>query len=459
MSFPRVFWRMAPLLVCLPALSIAASVAAQERIGELMREPIGYTSVADAFEEDDLLDLNVHLGFRRSVASGSIEREVVDQASQDGRTSRHFIEVARHEHVRNELLLQLDVGLFHDLMAFVRLPLVLGDDRELRPPSGRACTRSNTHENCEALLESLPDGTEIPLFALSQPLSAKRRSGLPRVDLGLVWGVINQYRTRHLATWVLIAETSIDTGAVITPCTTGGDCDPGVSTGTAKLGLESRWSYRYRYLEPFAGIGHTFQWVTGAKPLYYPVGELSGAVDPDPPTRTAGTLGVAIIPWEDRGRYQRFEIDLQTRAALISSGRAASPLFDALGTSENPYLTALNYDRLAGTGRERPVPFTGLTNVDAHADLAFDAELVMQAARYVRFALGVGFSYLTPHLITGAPACSPDVNAAPGDPRIGTCEQGILNPNHRPVIDAPGQRFRLDGELTVRLSAAATGQF
>lgn len=459
MSLPRVVWRTAPLLVWLSALLLAASGTAQERLGQLMREPIGYTSVADAFEEDDPIDVNVHLGFRRSFASGSIKREVTDEASQDGRTSRHFIEVARHEHVRNELLLQLDVGIYHDLMAFVRLPLVLGDDRELRPPSGRACARNNTFDNCEALLEPLPDGTEMPLFALSQPLVAKRRSGLPIVDLGVAWGVINQYRSPHLATWVLIAQTSIDTGEVINPCTTG-DCDPGVSPGTAKLALESRWSYRYRYLEPFAGIGHTFQWVTGAEPLYYPAGEFAGAVDPDPPSRTEGRLGVAVIPWEDRGRYQRFEIDFEAAAAMISSGRDASPLFDALGTSDNPHLEALNFDRVGGSGREpSPVPFTGLTNVEAHADLAFDAALVMQAARYVRFALGVGFSYLTPHLITGAPACNADVSAAPDDPRIGSCEQGILNPNYRPAIDAPGKRFRLDGQLTMRLSATATGQF
>jgi hypothetical protein len=451
---------MAPLWASLPVLLLSGGAAAEEASSPLMREPIGYTSVADAFEEGDPFDANVHLGFRRSWSSGSIQREIIDIASQDGRSSRHFIEVANHEQIRNELLLQLDIGLYHDLMAYVRFPLVLGDDRELQPLSGRACVGNSPHDNCRALLEPQRTGEDLPLFALPRPLRAQRRSGLPRVDVGLAWGVINQHRQPHLATWVLIAEGSIDTGDVINPCIDDA-CNPGLTSGTAFFKLESRWSYRYRAFEPFFGISHRFQWVTGAKELYFPAGDLPGAVNPDPPQRSEATLGVALIPWEDRRRFQRFEIDVSGTAAVNTAGRTVSPLFDALGTSENQQLTAPNYARVYdGTGRvPPPVPFTGLTNVEAHADLGLDLQVVMQAARYVRFALGTGFSYLTPHLITGAQACNPDVERIPGDTRAGPCERGILNPNYRPAIDAPGKRFRLDGQLTLRLSAAAVGQF
>jgi hypothetical protein len=461
MSSPRVLRRTAPLTASLAALMLAGAAAAQEPGGALMSEPIGYTEVADAFEEGDVLDVNVHLGFRRSVASGTIAREVIDESSEDGRSRRHFIDVAEHEHVRNELVFQLDVGIYRDLMLFVRVPVVLGDDRELSAPSGDRCPLGSTLESCLALEEPVPAGADPRLFDLSRTLRSGRRSGVPSVDLGVAWGVINQYRKRHLASWVLLLETSIDTGEVVHACV-GSDCEPGVSTGTAKLKLESRWSYRYRYLEPFAGIAHTFQWVTGGEKLYEPAGDLAGAVDPEPPSRSAATLGVAIIPWEDRGRFQRFEVDLKSEASLISSGRDASPLFDALGDSSNPHLTAANYDRVPSDVGPTPVvvDFNGLTNVEAHAELAFDAELVMQAARYVRFALGLGFSYLTPHLLTGAPACNTGVEPmGPNDTRIGGCEDGILNPLYRPAIDAPGQRFRLHDQLTFRLMAAAIGQF
>jgi hypothetical protein len=420
-----------------------------------MTEPIGYADVADAFDEGDVLDANVHLAFRRWVASGTIQREVIDESSEDGRSSRHFVDVAEYEHVRNELVFQLDLGLYHDLMLFVRMPVVLGDERELTAADER-CTTGNASPGCRALLEPQPDGSNEPLFDLSGTLPSGKRSGLPNVDLGLAWGVINQYRQSHLANWVLLLETSIDTGQVVKACI-GGGCEPGISSGTAKLKLESRWSYRYRYLEPFAGIAHTWQWITGGEKLYNPSGDLAGAVDPDPPSRTDATLGVAVIPWEDRGRFQRFEIDIRGGAGLVSSGRDVSPLFDALGDSPNAHLTADNYERLEPNAQV--VPFTGPTSVEGYAALSLDTELVMRAARYVRFALGLGFAYVTPHLITGAPACNTEVEAGASDTRMGSCGPNVFNPQHRPAIDTPGRRFRLDGELTVRLLAAAVGQF
>jgi hypothetical protein len=461
MKAARVLGRRAPLVASLAALLPAGPALAQQSAGALMSEPIGYTAVADAFEEGDVLDVNVQLGFRRSFASASIMREETDESSEDGRSRRHFTEVAEYEHVRNELVFQLDVGIYRDLMVFVRLPVVLGDDRELSAPGDAHCAAGSMLESCRALEEPVDAGVDPRLFDLSRTLASGQRSGLPRVDVGIAWGVINQYRDRHLANWVLLLQSSIDTSEVMRACV-GSDCEPGVSTGTALLKFESRWSYRYRYLEPFAGIAHTLQWVTGAEKLYEPAGELAGAVDPDPPSRTDARIGVAIIPWEDRGRFQRFEVDLAASASAISSGRDMSPMFDALGDSDNPHLTEPNYDRLPSVTGPLPVevPFTGLTNVEAHAELAFDAEVVMQAARYVRFSLGLGLSYLTPHLLTGAAACNTSVDpSGPSDARAGSCAQGIFNPLYRPAIDAPGRRFRLEEYIAVRLLASAIGQF
>src|SRR5688572_6395311 len=128
----RVLRRIAPLVATLAAPPLADSAMAQERAAELMSEPIGYTAVADAFDGGDLFDANVHLGFRRSVAAGTIQREQIGESSEDGRSSRHYVAVAEHEHVRNELVFQLDLGIYHDLMLYVRIPVVLGDDRELQ---------------------------------------------------------------------------------------------------------------------------------------------------------------------------------------------------------------------------------------------------------------------------------------------------------------------------------------
>jgi hypothetical protein len=255
----------------------------------------------------------------------------------------------------------------------------------------------------------------------------------------------------HLATWVLIMDFSADTGAVMQPCLDGQSCEPGISRGTTRFKLESRWSYRYRYIEPFIGVSHTFEWVSAGESVFHPGGSAAGVVDEGPPSVSEGTLGAAVIPWEDRVRHQRFEVDVHGTAALTTAGRDFSPLFDALGKSDSAYLTTSNS---SASGR---VPFGGATSVEAHARLGLETRVVMQAARYVRFALGFGLAYVTPHLITGAPACAGETAVV--DSGTGLCDTGLANPVYRAAIDAPGKRFRLASEVALRLQIAATAQF
>jgi len=426
-----------------------------------MAQPTGYTDVADGFDTRNTLDIDVRLGFRRSNSDGSIAREVVDSTSKNGRSTRHFVQVGTYETVRSELLAGLEVGLYRDLMLMLHMPIVLAEQRSLRPLSGMACGSGASTPGCAALLEAVPGtagNTVLPLIALDQRLPSATRSGIPHIDLGIAWGVTNQFRTRHLPTWVLIVDTSINTGSVMRPCLDGmSGCKPGVSEGTARLGLESRWSYRFRHAEPFIGIGQDFTWVSGGGAVFEPAGPLPGVADAGPPWVTEATIGTALIPWEDRGRFQRFEFDVSATAALISAGRSFTPLFDALGTSANPYLTIPNYSRLSEP--QQLVPFTGLTQTFAHARLGMSLEVVMQAARYVRFAIGMGLDHITPHLITGAAPCNTEAQLARGDSPAGNCAKGIVNPVYRPTIDAPGKRFLLDGELSWQLQGTATAQF
>jgi hypothetical protein len=447
---------LACVLACL-LTGVARTASADDAKGTLMAQPIGYTDVADAFEEDDPFDVDVHLGYVRESSSGTIRREVVDQNSQDGRTSAHLVDVATHELVRNELLLGLDVGVYHDVMLFMSMPIVLGEDSELRPP-GSGCQASATTPACQALLEPIPGGMRSPLFELERPLSSARRSGLRSIDFGAAWAITNQYRVSHLPTWVLRMTAQISTGRPMHACLDGQGCDPGIGRGTASVGIESRWSYRYRMVEPFLGISHTYEWVSDGDAEFYPKGKFAGIVDPGPPAITQLTAGTGVFPWEDRARQQRFEIDVQGQAALVSAGRDYTPLFDALGASGNPQLREPNYEQFGG-GTRQPIAFTGITSVEAHARLGLSTWLVMQAARYVRFALGFGVSGLTSHLITGALPCNTAVSIEDGDPRQGQCPDGVANPAYRPSIDVPGRRFRLADALSLQLSAMATGQF
>ncbi|HEX7481388.1 MAG TPA: hypothetical protein VF331_26530 [Polyangiales bacterium] len=443
--------------------AFAAAVRAQDAPPYLLAQPAQYTNVIDAFEDHDPVDFNVHLGFTRSMRHGVLQRERATPANS-GAGVPTLTDIANTTQIINALELGLDAGLYKDLMVYGRLPLVLSDSRQLDWPDWATCTSGACPARARdtALLTDTPPGGGMParLFGGDLPFRSKTRSGVPHIDLGLAWGITNQYRDSHLPTWVIMLEGRVGAGSVMKPCADGASCDPGISRGTARLKLESRWSYRFRYVEPYMGVSYAYEIATSAADRFSPHGALAGYVDATPPSVTEVTIGAEFVPWEHRGRFQRFAIDALARAGYVSAGRDYSVLFDALGSSQNPYLTTPNNERLIGDPSNLDVRFSGngLTNVDAHARLALEAALAMQAARYVRFRLGLGFAYTEPHLLTDAQACNTAVQARSGDVRA--CSGGGLwNPLYRSVIDTAGRRFRLASELALDLFASATAQF
>ena len=444
-------------VLCATALGATGPRARAQDDTALLAEPTRYTDVIDAFDAEDPFDFDLSLEFRRAVTKSTVQRE--HARVEDGELRTGFVDVAESQRETNGLVVGAAVGLYRDVMLFGRLPLVLNDARDLRASDGADCSEDAT-DGCVALEAQVagqaPDDPDRRLFQLDPTVSSARRSGIPSFDLGIAWAPLNQYRSSHVPTWMLRAETSIGTGDVMKPCVKGGGCGGGVSRGTLGLELASRWSYRHRHVEPYAGVSYAWEWATAADGRFSPVPDLP---QHDPPRVAETTLGAAWIPWEDRGRFQRFAVDGRARAAWVSRGQDYTPLFDALGASSHPSLTAPNYDRLEATPERREVAFRGLTRVDAYARFAFETAVTMRAARYVGFRLGAAVRHALPHLITGAGACNPDVDPGGDSARAGSCTDGVINPVHRPTIDLPGRRFRLDGETTVELSAAATAMF
>lgn len=415
-------------------LSGLGGAAARADDSHLLAEPTEYTSVLDAFDADALLDVSVGLSFRRTQDNSTVERE---RSHANDTIAGRTLPVAVSRQVTTSLALELGVGLWHDLMLYGRVPLVLSDTRALHMPSGVAPADVN-----QALLGGAGEAN-TPLF--SPGFKSATRSGVPDLELGVAWGIVNQYRTPYLPTWVVLFETRFGVGKPLKPCADAGGCDTGINRGTAALTLESRWSYRTSWLEPYLGLRWTAEFATGASEAFTPHGDQPGYVDATPPSVRELTVGSSFVAWEDRGRYQRLSIDVRGRAAYVSAGRDYSVLYDALGSSHNPQLTAA-YMSSAGN-----VQFNGLTHVASYARLGAELAVVTQAARYVRFRLGVAFAHATPHVLTDTAAC-----LAGGD---GSCINGRANALYRPVIDLPGQRFLITGNLTYDLFATATGEF
>jgi hypothetical protein len=241
-----------------------------------------------------------------------------------------------------------------------------------------------------------------------------------------------------------------------------------VSEGTHALSVETRMSRRFRYAEPYGGAGFTAQFRGRAASAFAPGGTLPGYRHVNPPLVADVVAGLALIPWEHRGRHQRLTLDMRLHAAWVGAGRDYSPLFDALGASSEPTLVnpscegapANSLDCTGDPAGLRLVPFTGLTDVQAHGRIGGRVAVELQVARFVRFGFGGALRYTTPHQITGTERCN--TQASPrdaSDPRIAGCSEGIVDPHHRVLIDAPGQRFSLDGQWQVDLHANMRAQF
>jgi hypothetical protein len=400
----------------------------------LLAQPTAYTDVLDAFDGAELPDISVSLLYRRTHSSLNIAREQIDE---DARTAGAFRKVARGTQTVHALSLELAAGVFRDLMVWARLPLVLSDKRALSRAPG---ADGPTSEPVDASLTEEQAASAESLFR--HDARSATRSGIPGLDLGIAWGITNQYKTAYLPTWVVMFESRLGFGEVLRPCLTD-TCTAGVSRGTLAVALDSRWSYRYGWIEPYLGLHYGLEWATTARPRFVPDG-LPDELDTSMPSNTELTLGAALMAWEDRARFQRLSVDVRGQVAWVSAGRDYSPLFDVLGASSSPQL---------GAAESGPplAPFYGLTQVDAHAQFRAELALTAQAARYVQFRAGFSLMHMTRHLLTGAPQCA--------DGTSGACGDGRVNPLYRAAIDLPGQRFMMLGNVGYDLFASATGQF
>ncbi len=430
----RGFRLMRSAVAALALVALSASAEAQEPL-RLMNEPIAYTDVIDAFDDGDMFDLNVHVGFRRSRVAGTIQREgSTDPAVLgSGRGSDNFNDIGDWEHTRNILDLGVDVGIYKDLMLFARLPLVLRDQRRILTPSGTTADEVNRLLR-EPNMDPADPMTDPQLYQM--PFESPTRSGLDRLEFGLAFNLLNQARDRHHPTWMMKLSLDLGVGNQINACENEGlqrdpatglpldpavpvECDPGLTDGTHAFVFASRLSKRYAHLSVYSGLHFRFSWPGRAESEFTPGGGLAGYQNPRPPIEGGLALGISVIPWENRASWQRFSIDFRVDGTYVSEGRAYSPLYDALGSSQHPYLTELNYEGIPnGSAVLRPVGFNGLTDTQAHGVLAGTVAVEMQAAKYVRFRIGTTVSYTTSHLLTYTDACNPNADpSGPDDPR------------------------------------------
>jgi hypothetical protein len=441
----------------------------------LMAEPGEVVDVVDAFDSknNDPFDMNLSLGFHQSWESAKIRRESTLQAAGgsqyqtgDGSFVHDIENIATYKHTTSVLNLRADVGLYHDLGLFFRVPFTIADDRSLEDLDGSSAAVNATDGSSR--IADPANGQ--PLFSV--PFKSPTRSGVDYVAAGLRWSIFNQHRDSSKPTWTIELEGRFGVGEPMHACNASpgpindpkeiaalqaagvssvpnnrpscannldpnqavpgaaGDpswyrnpnstrSGPGISRGTNAVRFSTLTSYRYRYVEPYGGFWFMAEFQKSGTDIG-DFGDLQGVIDNHMPLRGGLSGGVMIHPWENREQFQRFTVDLRFNGSYVSQGRDYSPLFDALGTSTAPSLIAPNPGRYVGAkdasgnaisvgDYSRQVLFTGVTDVEAYGVFGGSIGLIIQAAQYVRFNLGAGLTYQMQHALSASDACNPNV--------------------------------------------------
>jgi len=125
--------RSGGLAFLVPLLALPQVARADEplRGGEprLLAEPGEVTDVIDAFDGDDAFDLHLTLGYQYTFKTSNIRRELSFNPNLDPNTAPGFTTadapVAKYEENTSRLNTRIDVGVYHDLAIYARMPIIL----------------------------------------------------------------------------------------------------------------------------------------------------------------------------------------------------------------------------------------------------------------------------------------------------------------------------------------------
>ena len=362
--------RAAALLALVSCAVTASQVArADEPVKtsepRILSEPGEVTDVVDAFDGDDVFDLHLTLGYQYTSKHSNIRREsFINTASNPGLSSGGFINsnmnVAAYSESTSRLNTRADIGLYHDIALYLRMPIILSDSRSLDDLNGSAGQQG-------VVLQGAPG--EGPLFSL--PFKSPQRSGIDYLAIGADLDIMNQARDRTKPTWMFGFEGRFSLGEPMHACNANpapgqvqcpypsdvnqdgaagnyatpdndnvegqfsGGRSPGVSRGTNALEGHTFISKRIKYIEPYGGFRALFEFQQDRSD--FGATDLQGSLVNHPPLQGWMIMGIQVIPWEQREQFQRVTFDARFTGAYRSEGRDYSELFDALGTSSVAY--------------------------------------------------------------------------------------------------------------------------
>jgi hypothetical protein len=466
----------------------------------VMMESGEVTNVIDAFDDGDLFDLNLSLGFEYSSKSARVRREtaIAEPGLSSGGFTSGLMNVGTYSQTISRLVPRIDIGIYKDFALHVSLPILLNNSQKLSPVDG-------SDAKAGVVLQGAP-GEQL----FDPNFQSPDRSGLEHIEVGLDLDLLNQHRDWTKPTWNFGISGRFSVGTPMHACNpkpnsgevscadpgdvnrngqsdgkldgaSVGERQAGVTRGTAALEGHTILSKRIKYVEPYGGFAALFE--LQQKSSDYGLTDLDASLVNHPPFIGTVMLGAMFIPWENREKFGRLTLDLRFTGQYHSEGRDYSELFDALGSSNVGSLrrpTWASYkanDQSNGTGQpisivdqgSQKTYFTGLTDVQAFGSYRGSASVTWQASEIVKFQFGIGYRHDQAHGITMDQPCNPDFKGdlnKSGPCHVGSVEQGqtltstgVPNPNYRPTINEIGRRFYVDSSNTLDIFASGVVMF
>jgi hypothetical protein len=419
------------------------------------------TDIASSFDSDNVFDFRLRVRYDHTEKRAQIKREFEGLSpTQDRIVVGKDLVYERHQ---DALTLRTEFGLWHDLMLFVELPVVLNDSEQYRfdqsagagcvfPPAiDPSCVNAQNSSTVAdgiapaAGFDAQRNGVAFPagnaLFRGVQrgAIHGGGLSAFDTLNLGLTWAPISQRRDDTKPTWTLTFEPQISIGTIMAFDRARPDANRGVSEGLHRLNFRTAISKRMHAFDPYIGFWYMLP-IARDNSLFKDYGPAQKVKSPQ---QEAGTVfGVEVIPFERPRQGHKISIDFRGRIEGHFRGRGYSEAWELFASSPalgcDPAFNRACDPAVASRNAYQNQPFTGITTIDSYATLGADIAFAAQLSRYFRIRAGFQYTHDEAHLITGDDVGTPTTPSG----RVQLPDE--FNPAYRPVIDQVGRRYEVD---------------
>ena len=407
--------------------ALALLLAASQTRAEAAQPP-----VLDVAGESGTVQVRGAVRYRLALSSVRIVRELACYddpllcAGSQGVVAGREIDAST---LRHELSVDLRLGLLRGVELRIEAPMVLGDQTGLDYAKGVG-----------------PDNTRVGNGLLALPQDGPSRSGLGDMTFGVRLAPLQTDYDGLRPTLVLDLSYTAPTGGG----PLAGSANPG--SGMHQIGVGVDAGVRaLPWLEPYIGLFGLFR--LGADSEAFLTGFATQRLE-HPGEIIGGRVGAGFTLWEDTFQDAVALLVVEGNARHTGDGRAATVLFDGLGTSPCTEDQSCHLNEHVATG----LPTNGVTDEEGHARLGGSVTLVYRPVEVFQLELELGLGYTTGHALTyGEPGMDLDDSGTVDEQNSAGLSE--LSPLYVPEIDQLGNRLLARGSLELGLGVSMSGRF